>query len=55
MQHPSLQQWVRASRKKLVDEKIIVPAELNRPIGKQGAHDAANYDWRYLCISAILP
>jgi asparagine synthase (glutamine-hydrolysing) len=48
MQNPRLQQLIRSSRQKLVDEKILQPTALAKPLSPSNAYDAAAYDWRYL-------
>ena len=53
MQDTHVQQMIIASKEKLVSEKVLQPAVLSTPIKPAAAHDANNYDWRYLCASAI--
>lgn len=44
---------IRAARKKLVDHKILNAAVLEKPIQPQHAHNAGNYDWRYLSAASV--
>jgi asparagine synthase (glutamine-hydrolysing) len=54
MQHPILQDYIHEAKKKLVSEKILKPAILDKKIIPLPAHDADNFDWRYLCAAQIL-
>lgn len=54
LQDAAMHERVMQSRKKLVDANIILPTELNRKLLAAGAHNAINYDWRYLCCAAVL-
>ncbi len=53
MQEPLMQQYIHSAKQKLVDEKILKSAVLNHPIQPKAAHDADNFDWRYLCAAAM--
>lgn len=53
MQHPLLRERVQAARQKLVQEGVLLPAVLDRPLQVAGAHEKLNYDWRYLCAAAL--
>jgi len=53
MQHKQVQEMMVAARKKLVSEKVLQPAILTTAIKPSGAHDAGNFDWRYLCAAAL--
>ena len=53
MQQKELQEAIRASKKKLVDEKILKPEVLDKAITPQGAHEADNYNWRYFSAAAL--
>ncbi|NCU04198.1 MAG: asparagine synthase, partial [Chitinophagaceae bacterium] len=60
---PPQQQWMQSaafaellqeSRRKLVDEKILKPAVLQKPVNAQSAHAVNNDDWRYFCAAHLL-
>ena len=53
MQQKELQEAIRASKKKLVDEKILKPEASDKPIVPKGAHEADNSDWRYISAAAL--
>jgi asparagine synthase (glutamine-hydrolysing) len=53
MEDPALQEAIRAAKKILVDEKILKPAVLNKPIQPKSAYAADNYDWRYFSAAAL--
>ncbi|HEX6914762.1 MAG TPA: asparagine synthase (glutamine-hydrolyzing) [Chitinophagaceae bacterium] len=53
MQHPKVQEQVFEAKTRLVQEKILSPAALERPVLPQAAHEAGNYDWRYLSAAAL--
>jgi asparagine synthase (glutamine-hydrolysing) len=48
MENKQLQELVMESRKKLVTEKILNAAVLQKPIQLKSAYEADNFDWRYL-------
>jgi len=54
MQNKGLQDLIHEARKKLVNEKVLKPEVLNKPIRAMNSHDADNYDWRYLTAAAYL-
>ncbi len=54
MEDKRAQEMIHEARKKLVNEKILKPEMLNRPINAIPAHQADNYDWRYLTAAAFL-
>jgi asparagine synthase (glutamine-hydrolysing) len=45
---------IREAKKILVDEKILVPAVLNKKIQPQDAHAAENNEWRWLVAAAFV-
>lgn len=60
---PPQQQWmkdrrveemVQEARKKLVQEKILQPHVLGKPVRHVAAHAEEPYDWRYLAAAAYL-
>ena len=53
MLHPSLHEMIFESRKKLVEHSVLVKEILQQPIIPKAAHDADNYDWRYLSASML--
>ena len=54
MQHPAVTEYTHESRKKLVKEGILQSSVLQKPIRFQSSHEAANYDWWYLCTAQCL-
>lgn len=48
MNEPVVQQMIREAKSVLIDEKILNRDVLNKPVIPRNAHDADNYDWRYL-------
>jgi len=53
MQHKKLQEMIQDAKKKLVNEKILKPEVLNKNIVPKAAHEADNYDWRYLSAASL--
>ena len=53
MQDKSVQQMIKEAKSKLVNEKILKPESLDKKILPLAAHDADNYDWRYLSSSFL--
>jgi asparagine synthase (glutamine-hydrolysing) len=54
MQHTSVVEQIHAARNTLVQHGILQRSVLNSAVTAQAAHDAGNYDWRYLCAAASL-
>ena len=54
MQDKRVQDMIHESRKKLVKEKILNPAVLNRPVVNAGSHEDISSDWRYLASAFYL-
>jgi asparagine synthase (glutamine-hydrolysing) len=54
MQHRSVRDMMHESRKKLVQNGILQPSILNKPLTATTAHAADNFDWRYLSAAAML-
>lgn len=54
MEDQRMQEMIRDAKKKLVDEKILKPETLQKPIRPSAAYDAEAYDWRYLAAAAYL-
>ncbi|MEP6844432.1 MAG: asparagine synthase (glutamine-hydrolyzing) [Panacibacter sp.] len=53
MQNKQVQEMIIESRRKLVKEKVLQPTVIDAPLQPKAAHDAGNFDWRYLCASTI--
>jgi asparagine synthase (glutamine-hydrolysing) len=53
MQNNNVQQLITTAKQKLIDERILKPGTTNKKIESKPAHDAANYDWRYLTASFL--
>jgi len=53
MQNKQVQEMMMAAREKLVSEKILQPGILNISIQPHNAHDADNFDWKYLCAAKM--
>ncbi len=51
MQQPAMIENIYESRRKLVKQGILRSSVLQKPIDKQSAHAAGNFDWRYLCAA----
>jgi len=54
MENKTLQEYIHAAKKKLVEEKILKPSVLAKKIQPQDAHAAENYDWRYLIAASCM-
>jgi asparagine synthase (glutamine-hydrolysing) len=53
MEHPVIIQKIQDAKSKLVNEKVLKPEVMNKPIRPMGAHEAGNYDWRYLSAAML--
>jgi asparagine synthase (glutamine-hydrolysing) len=53
MQTEKMQEMIRDAKAELVREKILKPDVINKTIIPGGAHDADNYDWRYLTAAFL--
>jgi asparagine synthase (glutamine-hydrolysing) len=53
MANAQLQDKIHESKKKLVQEKILDPVIVNTAVQPKAAHDAGNYDWRFLCAAQL--
>ena len=49
----NIQELIKSAKQKLVDEKILRPDVMNKQIVAKAAHEANNYDWRYLTSSLL--
>jgi asparagine synthase (glutamine-hydrolysing) len=54
MQDKRVQEMTHEARKKLVDEKILKPEVLKRPVVPNSSHEGNGYDWRYLAAASYL-
>jgi asparagine synthase (glutamine-hydrolysing) len=54
MQDPRLQEFIRESRRSLVNAGILNATVLQKKIQPQDAHAAENRDWRYLVTAACM-
>jgi asparagine synthase (glutamine-hydrolysing) len=54
MQNSILQDKIHEAKKKLVQEKLLQASVLNEPIQPKAAHEADNYDWRFLSAAQLL-
>ena len=54
MKDKNIEELIFESRKKLVQQGILKQEVLQKPVRHQAAHDAGNFDWRYLCVAKCL-
>lgn len=54
MQHARVEECIHESRKKLVDKGILKHEVLQKKVRSQSAHEAENFDWRYLCVAQCM-
>ena len=54
MQQPAAIEMIHESRKRLVAKNILDANVLKACIQPKAAHDANNFDWRYLSAAAIM-
>ncbi|HJU45590.1 MAG TPA: asparagine synthase (glutamine-hydrolyzing) [Chitinophagaceae bacterium] len=53
MRTPALQEKIQEAKRVLVKKDILDKAVLNHTIRPQGAHEAGNYDWRFLSAAIV--
>ncbi|MDZ4793312.1 MAG: asparagine synthase (glutamine-hydrolyzing) [Bacteroidota bacterium] len=53
MENKQVQEAIREARKKLVDEKVLNPGIMEKPVHSLAAHAADNYDWRYFSAASL--
>jgi len=53
MQSNNVQQLIIEAKKRLVEERILKPETLHKSTEPMSAHEATNYDWRYLTASFL--
>jgi asparagine synthase (glutamine-hydrolysing) len=51
MQDAYIQQLVQGAKEKLVQTGILQPSVLQKKVQPKAAHEADNFDWRYLCAA----
>jgi len=54
MQLPAMQEMIHAAKTKLVNEKILKSAVLNKKIQSTAAYEKNNFDWKYLVSAQFL-
>lgn len=54
MKNAQLQDRIHEAKKKLVQEKVLKTNILSKPVQPVAAHEAGNYDWRFLSAAQIL-
>ncbi len=54
MRDPQLQELVHEAKKKLVQNKILEPQVLQKPVIPRDSHEAGNIDWRYLAAAPFI-
>jgi asparagine synthase (glutamine-hydrolysing) len=53
MEQPAMQEAIRSAKRKLVEERILKPAVLDKKIRPMAAYEADNYDWRYFSAATL--
>lgn len=54
MKDTRVQDMIHEARRKLVNEKILKPGVLAKPVSANSSHEAGTYDWRYLASAFYL-
>jgi asparagine synthase (glutamine-hydrolysing) len=54
MQQVKVEEYIHESRRKLVNAGILKQEVLQKAVKYQSAHEAENFDWRYLCAAQCL-
>ncbi|HMT74683.1 MAG TPA: asparagine synthase (glutamine-hydrolyzing) [Chitinophagaceae bacterium] len=54
MELAAVKDAVHEAKRKLINENILRPEVINKPVVSLAAHEADNFDWRYLSAAAIL-
>jgi asparagine synthase (glutamine-hydrolysing) len=54
MRNPVLQEYMQEAKRKLIDKGILNKKVLDKKITPQAAHEAGNFNWRYLSAAQIL-
>jgi asparagine synthase (glutamine-hydrolysing) len=53
MENKNIQEKIMAARKKLIHEKVLNKSAEAIDVAAKNAHDANNFDWRFLCAAEI--
>ncbi|MEO7923262.1 MAG: asparagine synthase (glutamine-hydrolyzing) [Chitinophagaceae bacterium] len=53
MKNPLVQEAIRSAKEKLVNEKVLKPAMLEKKIRPLSSHEPDNYDWRYFSAATL--
>lgn len=53
MQNAAFQERIQEARKLLIKENVLATSVLDQKIQPQGAHEAGNYDWRFLSAAIV--
>jgi hypothetical protein len=54
MEDKDMKEYVYTAKQKLVKEDILKAQVLQKKSRSLHAHDADNFDWRYLCVAEML-
>ena len=54
MEDPLMKDYIFEARRTLVEEDILRPQALQKKNKALHAHEADNFDWRYICVAALL-
>jgi asparagine synthase (glutamine-hydrolysing) len=54
MKDAKVEELIFEARNKLVKQGILKKAVLQKPVHYKAAHEAGNYDWRYLCAAQCI-
>ncbi len=54
MQQPAMVDYLHESRRTFVNKGILNKSVLQTPLRQHHAHEADNFDWRYLCAAACI-
>jgi asparagine synthase (glutamine-hydrolysing) len=54
MQHKGVQEAMMEARRKLVQQGILAPSVLQKPIVAKETHAEESYEWRYWSVAAVL-
>ena len=53
MEQPKLREFIHEAKTRLVRENILKPSVLMKKTKAMDAHEAENFDWRYLCAARM--
>jgi asparagine synthase (glutamine-hydrolysing) len=54
MQHPAVVDSIQSAKQRLVNEKILSKNSLQKSTIAKAAHEADNYEWRFLCAAEMI-